>query len=352
MQFQDAYLVIIAGGSGTRFWPKSTAQRPKQLLSFGGSSLLAQTLDRFKELIPAERRMILTTQSLKDAVLAQNPQATVLGEPQGRNTAPCIYWAAQKIAEENPKALMLVMPSDHYIANRESFLSTTEQAMNWAKNHSDLVTLGIEPSRAETGYGYLQIDSLPIKPKEPHSPHRVLKFVEKPNLARAQEFIQSKNYLWNGGMFIWRVDTLLEAFDEYMPEMKRAWNETHGEVEKAYPLLTATSIDYGVMEKAQNVVTFPLTCGWDDLGSWTSLESLASVLHAQKDQNVVTEGDVVSLDSRGNIVDAPGKLIALLGIEDLIIVEHGGAILVAKKERAQDIRTLVERLKKTHPHLI
>ena len=237
---------------------------------------------------------------------------------------------------------MLVMPSDHYIAFPEKFISTVLTASNWAAKHDDLVTLGIKPTRPETGYGYLRV--------APDS-KKVEAFVEKPNLEKALEFIQSDNYLWNGGMFLWRAEVVLKAFDQFMPEMGKAWTDANGKIELAYPNMTATSIDYGIMEKAENVVTFPLDCGWDDLGSWTSLENLADALHARKENNILTNGELLSIDSSGNIIDAPKQFVALLGINDSIIVQQGNVILVAHKDRAQDIKRIVEKVKQSKPEL-
>jgi mannose-1-phosphate guanylyltransferase len=352
MSSPNLYLVIMAGGSGTRFWPKSTSRRPKQLLSFGGEkgesgSLLEMTLDRFRGTVAENQRFIVTTRLLSEAVAAQAPGVTVLAEPQGRNTAPCVYWAAREVAARDPKAVMLVMPSDHYIAQPERFVATVQAAASWAAKHDDLVTLGVTPTRPETGYGYLKIE----KSESAEQCRRVDAFVEKPNLQKAREFLAAGNYLWNGGMFLWRAEVILAAFDQYMPEMKKIWDESEGRIEVAYPRLTATSIDYGVMEKAGNVVSFQLDCGWDDLGSWTSLEGLADVLHAQQEAGVVTGGQVLNVDSHRNIVDAPGKVVALLGIQDLIVVQQGDVILVADKNRAQDIRLIVEEVKKQKPEL-
>lgn len=349
----DLFLVVMAGGSGTRFWPKSTARKPKQFLSFGkieescsGSpSLLGMTLRRFDGLVPLGQRFVVTTQLLKDTVSQQAPEVEVLAEPQGRNTAPCIYWAAREVAARNPRAVMLVMPSDHYIMKADEFISTVKAAARWASEHDDLVTLGITPIRPETGYGYLKIARNGME----SGCFRVDAFVEKPSLQKAQEFLKAGNYLWNGGMFLWRAEVILAAFDQYMPEMKKAWDASVGQVEKAYPQMTATSIDYGIMEKAKSVVAFPLSCGWDDLGSWTSLESLADLLGARQDTGVVTGGDVISVESQGNIIDVPGKLIALLGVKDMVVVEQGGVILVADKKRAQDIRLIVDEVKKRRP---
>jgi mannose-1-phosphate guanylyltransferase len=344
----SSYLVIMAGGSGTRFWPKSTSRRPKQLLAFGSDPrpLLQQTLERFGAIVPEGQKLIVTTRALGPAVTEQAPKAEILCEPQGRNTAPCVYWAARAVAARDPKGVMLVMPSDHLIARPEKFRETVERAVAWAASHDDLVTLGVKPTRPEPGYGYLRIGGS-VAP----GCSRVDAFVEKPSVDRAKEFLAAGNYLWNGGMFVWRAEVILAAFDRFMPEMAREWEAARGDAIAAYPKLTATSIDYGVMEKAKNVVSFPLDCGWDDIGNWTSLEDLADALNARQDENVVSTGECITVDARGNIVDAPGKLVALLGVNDLIVVEHGGAILVARKDRAQDIRAVVEQVKLRRPEL-
>lgn len=345
----DLYLIVMAGGSGTRFWPKSTAKRPKQLIGFaGGETLISQTLSRFKDKIPESQRWIVTTETLRDAMVNEvGKSAQVLAEPQGRNTAPCIYWAAREVASQNPEAIMLVMPADHFIPRVEDFRKTLDQAIAWAGIHEDLITLGVQPTRPETGYGYLKCG----KPLFGNC-RKVDSFVEKPNLARAEEFIRDGSYLWNGGMFVWKASTVLEAFDQYMPEMKKAWDSTGGRVEKAYPKLTATSVDFGIMEKASNVVTFPLDCGWDDLGSWTSLETMADEWNIRHDAGVVAAGECIAVHSSGNIVDAEGKFVALLGVDNLIVVESEGRILVAKKDLAQDIRKIVDRVKAEKPSLI
>ncbi len=350
----NLFLVVIAGGSGTRFWPKSTSKRPKQLLTFGSKkSLLVQTLSRFDHFVRDDQRIIVTTEALEQAVREDASHVEILAEPQGRNTAACIYWAARHIAEKDPRGVMLIMPSDHHIASSEKFISVVKSAVKWAVEKDDLVTLGIQPSRPETGYGYLKTAEFKNSfAKEFAGVKRVEAFVEKPNLSKANEFLQSGNYLWNGGMFIWRVEVILKAFDEFMPEMKQAWDRVQGKVGEAYPHMTATSIDYGIMERAKNVVTFPLDCGWDDLGSWTSLDDMAEVLKIRQGDNILTEGELLAVDSQRNIIDAPGRFVALLGVEDLIIVQQGETLLVARKDRAQEIRRVVEGVKKMRPDLV
>jgi mannose-1-phosphate guanylyltransferase len=336
----ELYLVVIAGGSGTRFWPKSTAEKPKQFLHFGQKkTLIEQTLNRFEGLDPYPQKMIVTTEKLSEAMKnLVDPSVEVLSEPQGRNTAPCVFWAAKKIAERNPKAVMMVMPADHYIPCVEKFQKTLMQAIRWAEEKDDLVTLGIQPTRAETGYGYLQLGGFLEGDAQ-----RVQAFVEKPNEDKAKKFFESGQYLWNGGMFLWRAEVILSAFQKHLPEYEAVWQSCGGDAEKAYPLLTATSIDYGIMEKAESVITFSLDCGWDDLGSWPSLENLADDLQIQHPAGVVTDGKCVSIDSTGNIVDAPDQWVALLGVRDLIIVRSGKILMVAHKSRAQDVKLLVEK---------
>lgn len=344
-----SFLVVMAGGSGTRFWPKSTSKRPKQLLSFGGAdrTLLQETVARFDGIVPEGNRLVVTSRALGAMVRGQAPSLRVLEEPKPMNTAPCVYWAAREIAKLDPKGVMLVAPSDHYVSRPSAFAQTIEAAIAWAQSHDDLVTLGVKPTRPETGYGYLRT-------AEVAGPgcFKVAAFVEKPPLERAREFVAAGNYFWNGGMFVWRVDVILRAFDEYMPEMRKIWDECGGDVERAFPRLTATSIDYGVMEKASNVVAFPLDCGWDDLGSWTSLESIADVLSIARPEGVVAAGDLVAMDTSGVIVDVPGKLVAMLGVDNLIVVEHEGTLMIAHKDRAQEIKKLVDLVKAKRPDLV
>jgi mannose-1-phosphate guanylyltransferase len=347
---RSAHLVIMAGGSGTRFWPKSTRLRPKQLIAFGSdphNTLIVQTLARFDSLVEPQNRWIVTTELLAGAVREQVASSVkVLAEPQGRNSAPCLYWAAREIAKQDPKGLMLAMPSDHFIKYLDRFQETVRVAIDWADRTGDLVTLGVKPDRAETGYGYLKMGA-----HRSEKCIQVEQFVEKPNLSRAEEFFKSGKYLWNGGMFVWRVDALIKAFDEFMPEYSKAWNASNGDVNLAYPQMTATSIDYGIMEKAKNVVSFSLDCGWDDLGSWTSLENLAAEFKIEHSVGVVAQGQAVGVDSARNIIDVPGRCVALLGVNDLIVVEHGQALLVAQKSRAQDIRLIVDAMKIARPEL-
>ena len=350
----ECWLVVMAGGSGTRFWPRSTSRRPKQLLALGGAAgrgrpkrtLLGQTLDRFEGIVTNGQRIIVTTEALHDAIAAEAPGVVVLAEPQGRNTAPCIYWAARMVAQRNPRAVMLVMSADHYIGDVDGFRRTVGFAVRRAVAHDELVALGVRPTRAETGYGYLRLGEA-----LQDDCYRVDAFVEKPDRGRATEFLASERYLWNSGMFVWRADTILAAFDAAAPAMRVAWDEAAGDVAAAYPNMPATSIDYAVMEKAPNLVTFRLDCGWEDVGSWASLETLADRIGAKGPGGTVLAGDVIAVQSSGNVVDVPGKLVALLGVDDVMVIEHEGALLIARKDRAQDVRLVVDEVRKIRPDL-
>ena len=342
------YLVVMAGGSGTRFWPRSTSRRPKQLLAFGPEqqTLLARTLARFDGLVPDDDRIVVTTEALSGAIAREAPAVTVLAEPQGRNTAPCIYWAARVVAARDPEAVMLVMSADHFVADVAAFRGTVLQAVERARAFDELVTLGVKPTRPETGYGYLRLGEA-----LGHGCFRVEEFVEKPPRERAETYVRAGTHLWNSGMFAWRAGVVLAAFDRCMPDMGTRWEKAAGDVATLYRSVPATSIDYGVMEKAGNVVTFPLDCGWEDVGSWASLDTLADALDARRPGGTILAGDVLAVQSERNVVDVPGKLVALLGVNDLIVVEQDGALLVASKDRAQDVRLVVDEVKKRRPEL-
>lgn len=346
------HLLVLAGGSGTRFWPKSTSRRPKQLLSFDPSdpsSLLKRTLARFSEWIPSSHQWILTTEALERAVRAEVGEGPrILAEPEARNTAPCLYWAAKEIANLDADAVLLVMSADHWIPDEVSFLRSVKEGAEWARTHDDLVTFGVKPTRPETGYGYVRTGA---SLGEGADGLRVEAFVEKPDLEKAKSFLSSGKYLWNGGMFAWRAETILRSFDTLLPEYGKAWESAGGEVKRAFPKMAATSIDFGILEKSRNVVTFPLDCGWDDLGSWSAMEALGAGMGAGIEAGTQLAGEVVALESRGNIIDVPGKVVALLGVEDLVIVESGEVLMILPKSRAQDVKNLSEVVKRKRPEL-
>lgn len=350
----DLYAVLMAGGRGTRFWPASRYSRPKQLLSILGSSpLVRQTLERLLPQIPAERVIVVTGEDLGPAVqslLPEIPPENFLLEPEGRNTAPCIGWAALHLAKRNEHAVMAVLPSDHLIADPQGFRRILAAAADWARRGDHLVTLSIRPDRPETGFGYIEVGtqcgeagSLPVL--------RVLRFREKPDLATAEQFLKMGNFFWNSGIFVWKASTLLDALSQYLPEvlqglkrMEEAQAKGDGAAARqAFLDLPSISIDYGVLERAREVYTFLGDFGWNDVGSWASVYELSP-----KDASGnACSPETLTLDASGCLVDAPGRLVALVGVRDLVVVDGGDALLVCRRDDSQRVREVVETLKKT-----
>ena len=344
------YAVIMAGGSGTRFWPLSRKNTPKQLLPLGPvtTSLLEATVSRIEPLVPVERVIVVTASHLVDATAAalpSLPRANILAEPMGRNTAPCVGWAAAYIARNDPNARVMVLPADHYIVDEEGFRSTLARGLE-ATGASDFVTVGIEPTRPETGYGYIESGEALSD-----GVLRCVRFVEKPNLARAQEFLSSGGFLWNSGMFFFQVTKVLEEIQTRIPELGdalRRFDEAAARGEEAalvaseYGSLPSVSFDHGIMEAAASVAVVPGSFGWSDLGSWTSAWELAKKDAAQ---NVLPAGSI-AIDAEGCLAQSSsGKMVALVGVQDLVVVETDDAILVMPRQRDQDVRRVVAELK-------
>ena len=344
------FAVIMAGGSGTRFWPASRPGRPKQLLPLAPGderSLLRATIDRIAPLVPIERVLVVTSAELAAptrAELPDLPAANVLAEPCGRNTAPCVGWAAAHVRRRDPEAAMLVLPADHHIGDEPAYLDVLRRGLEACADGS-LVTVGIEPSRPETGYGYLEVGEA-IAP----GVHEARRFVEKPNLLRAEQFLAAGNFLWNSGMFFFRADAILEQIARCLPGLSEGLEALDAaaaegrEAEVAatvYPELPSISIDHGVMEKAAGVKVVPGSFGWSDLGSWTTAWELAS-----KDErgNAAPAASVI-VDAEGNFVQAPaGKQVALVGVKDLVVVDTGDALLVVPRSMSQRVREVKEAL--------
>ena len=349
MATAEFYAVIMAGGSGTRFWPASRQANPKQFLPIGSDvPMITATCNRLQGLVPLERVLVVTSGDLAARVfecLPELPRENVLVEPVGRNTAPCVALAALEIERRSPGAVHVVLPADHVIEPAEEFRASLRAAAAEAMRDARLVTLGIRPNFAATGYGYIEIAEELAQHGDFHA-HRVERFVEKPELERAREFLTSGKFLWNAGIFVWQTSSVLAALREHAPEilepLERAGRATG--LEQIYPTLPALPVDIAIMEPAENRSVLPIDYRWDDVGSWTSLPEVNA---SDSDGNCSAgETRLVCEDATGNIVfGEEGTLTALIGVQDLVVVRAGDALLVCPKDRAQDVKLIVDQLK-------
>ncbi len=348
--------VIMAGGTGTRFWPKSRSRFPKQFLEFNQEeSLLQATHRRFSALVPDHQIYVVTNKRYSNRVntqLTSLPPANIIVEPMRRDTASCIGLATTFLSNVRKEGVMVIVPSDHHISREEEFLDTVRAAVQTATVTDCIVTLGISPTEPKTGYGYIKQGE--IREGMPSSGKRVYRaagFTEKPNLERAQEYLAAGNYLWNSGIFICRVDVMLEAIAEHMPKLARSLDriskfigtpEQDSEIRKCYRDMEKISIDFGIMEKADNILVIPCDCGWDDVGSWSVL---GTMLPRDSYGNSV-RGIHVGIDtSNCIIIGGDSKLVATLGIEDLIVVQTRDVVMVCKRDRDQEVKELVKLVK-------
>jgi len=349
------YAVIMAGGVGSRFWPMSTSKMPKQFLDVlgTGESLLQQTYRRLSKICPNSQILVLTNTDYKDICidqLSEIKKENILCEPARRNTAPCIAYASFKIQKMNPNANIIVAPSDHLITNESEFERIVKECLVVSALENCLITLGIKPSRAETGYGYIQFS------EENDSINNVIKkvktFTEKPSLEIAEQFLESGDFLWNSGMFIWSVDTIIKSFEKLLPEMydmfkegDSVWNTIQESefINNIFPSCKNISIDYGIMEKSKSVYVYPSEFGWSDLGTWGSL---TSHVESDIDSNALLSKNVLLYDSVSNIVRISDKKIGVLqGLEGYIVVDTKHALLICKKEEEQKIKQIVSDVK-------
>ena len=346
------YCVIMSGGVGSRFWPFSKEDRPKQFLDFFGTgrSLLQSTFDRFEKIIPLENIFIVTNDDYAEMTRQQLPKLDknqILLEPIRRNTAPAIAYAAFHIRAKNPNANIVVAPSDHLILKEEVFLSVIERGLEFVEKHDFMLTLGITPSRPETGYGYIQESDEAVE-----GINKVKTFTEKPNIDLAKVFYESGEFVWNSGIFLWNVNTIIDAFKSYLPDIVNKFNEgrdlfnTEGEkkfIDEAFPFCPNISIDYGVLEKADNVYVIGSDFGWSDLGTWGSLYEVSE---KDEDKNVDFNNKTLYFESRDNIVTmSDKKLVVLQGLEGYIVAESENALLICKKEEEQRIKQFVTEVK-------
>lgn len=344
----------MAGGIGSRFWPMSRTNYPKQFLDIlnTGKTLIQATYDRFAAFVPAENIYVVTSNEYINIVKKQLPQLplqNILGEPSRKNTAPCIAYISYKLHEQDPKASLIIAPSDHLILDPVAFNKLCLEALGFVREHNALITLGIKPTYPNTGYGYIQYEQQAVS----DNVYKVKTFTEKPNLELAKTFIASGEFLWNAGIFVWQVKNIITAFEKYLPEMydvfeaEKAHFNTTGEIpalQRIYPLCTNISIDFGIMEKADNVYVIPSSFGWSDLGSWNSAwENL------EKDDmnNASGGGNVIVFDTQGCMIQTPeNKLVLLQGMEDFIVVDTNDVLLICKREKEQDIKEYVAEVKR------
>lgn len=346
--------VIMAGGKGERFWPRSRKSLPKQFLSLtnDGKTMIQLTIERLKSIVNIDDVYIVTNKDYKNLVLEQIqdiPEENILLEPIAKNTAPCIGLAAMHIKKKYEDAVMLVLPSDHLIKYNEIYIDTLKAAIEVAEEDDNLITIGITPSYPETGYGYINFgrDEGDIKR---NNIYRVKRFVEKPNLETAKEYLASGRYLWNSGMFVWKSSTILNNFRELLPETYEGLNKIYETIgtaeeeeilEREFSKFKSESIDYGIMERAGNIYTIPGSFGWDDVGSWLALERI----NKTNDDGNVIKGNVITINSKKSIIQGQDKLIATIGIEDLIVIDTKDALLIAKKDSTQEVKKVIENLK-------
>ncbi|MCB1022437.1 MAG: mannose-1-phosphate guanylyltransferase [Bryobacterales bacterium] len=353
MKTPELHAVILAGGRGTRFWPRSRTAMPKQLLPVVGElSLLQQTVHRVRDLIPPERVWVITSELLRTKVRKQLPgvpASQIVAEPEGRNTAPAIALAAALIAQQNPDAVMAVLPSDHLILDEPRYLGVLESAAR-AASADKLVVLGIQPRYAETGYGYIEFPEGVKAGRK--TAVEVVSFREKPEQAVADEFVQAGNFYWNSGQFLWRAGTILDAVKAHLPKTYAAVaslpapnsSKFKAALAKSYPKTDKTSIDYGILEKASNIAGFPCKdFGWNDVGSWEAVYQLAP----KDPRGNAADTPVELLDASGNYVDAPGKFVALVDVHNLIVVDTKDALLICPRAEAQKVSALVKALEKS-----
>ena len=353
---KNNYCIIMAGGVGARFWPMSKTSRPKQFIDVlgVGKTLIRLTFERFTNICPAENILVVTNGIYKDLVLEQLPELTehqVLCEPSRRNTAPCVAYANWKIKEDNPDAIVVVAPSDHIILKEEEFINNINTAMKIASENNWLLTLGIKPSRPDTGYGYIQFKEGRVS-KESAQLHKVKTFTEKPTLDIAKSFLASGDFLWNSGIFIWSLKSIMSAFNELLPEVDSLFASGIGKyntpkeedfINDTYAICKNISIDYGIMEKAKNVYTLAVDFGWSDLGTWGSLYTIRD---KDDNMNAAVGKNVMLYDTKNCIVNMPNdKLVVLQGLENYIVVEDDNTLLVCKKEEEQKIKKFVTDIK-------
>lgn len=346
---ENNYLVILAGGAGSRFWPISSEELPKQFLDIlgCGRTLIQLTLERFNGLIPKENVWVVTAEKYREIVMEQLPEipsSNILCEPCRRNTAPCICYVSWKIKKLNTKANIVVSPSDHLVVDIQAFQSAIDDSLSFAAETDAVVTLGLKPTRPETGYGYIKAD-LTYSSSRKHNIFRVDEFKEKPTLEVAKEYIQSPNYLWNSGIFIWNVNTIINAFRVYEPEVSSIFeglmpyydtDEEQNKIDESYPQCKNISVDYAILEKAEEIFVFPASFSWSDLGTWNSLREQSDM---DKYGNVCIGDNIKLYDTYNTIVHTCNKKEVIVeGLDGYVVAEKEGKLLVCRLSEEQRIK--------------
>ncbi|MEN9571054.1 MAG: hypothetical protein RL172_2285 [Bacteroidota bacterium] len=351
---KNQYVAIMAGGIGSRFWPMSRTNFPKQFLDIlnTGRTLIQATYDRFALFIPKENIYVVTAEQYRDIVAQQLPElpaANILCEPSRKNTAPCIAYISYKLKELNPDANLVCAPADHIILQPEAFKEVCLQALDFTAHIKGLVTLGIKPTHPNTGYGYIQFEPQAVS----ENVYKVKTFTEKPDRELAKTFMASGDFLWNAGIFVWKVKNIVAAFEKFLPEMHEVFDAEKDQfntaaekqaIERIYPQCVNISIDYGVMEKADNVYIIPASFGWSDLGTWASAYD-----NLEKDylENAVAGNNVMIIDATKNMVHADNnKLVLLQGLDDFIVVDTPDVLMICRKDKEQEIKEYVAEVKR------
>ncbi|MEO6488809.1 MAG: mannose-1-phosphate guanylyltransferase [Ferruginibacter sp.] len=352
---KNHYVAIMAGGIGSRFWPMSRTEFPKQFLDIlnTGRTLIQSTFDRFRQFIALENIYIVTAENYREIVqkqLPELPEGNILCEPSRKNTAACVAYISYKLSKLNPNANLICAPADHLITDQEGFKKICMDALHFTSHIKALLTLGITPTNPNTGYGYIQFEQFAVS----DNVYKVKTFTEKPDKDLAQTFVASGDFLWNAGIFVWEVRNILTAFEKLLPEMhevfdaEKAYFNTEREseaIERIYPQCVNISIDYGIMEKADNVYVIPSSFGWSDLGTWASAYETI-----EKDylENAVAGNNVVIIDATKNMVHADNKkLILLQGLEDFVVVDTKDVLMICKKDREQEIKEYVAEIRRS-----
>ena len=352
---KDTYAVILAGGIGSRFWPISRENRPKQFIDIlgTGNTLIQDAYNRYKALVPEENIFVITNSGYIDLVKQQLPALSdnqILGEPVGKNTAACVVYAANKIADLSEDGVLIVAPSDHLIQDQNNFINQMHVAHRYAKENDALITLGLKPHRPDTGYGYIQYDENEVS----NGINKVKTFTEKPPLELAEKFLESGDFLWNSGMFVWSISSVLKALDEHLPEMNLTFGEGKGayntaiesqHIERIYSEIASISIDNGLLEKADNVFVLPSDFGWSDLGTWKSVHEK---LESNK-ENTTLNAVLHAIDSKDNlVVTSKDKLVVIKDLDGYFIVDSDDALLICKADQEQEVKKISTDIKKKY----